>query len=236
MRADALAAATPTWATSSTRPETPASCSVTTLLRRGRVTLDGVAVAADDALEAGAGLLDVALELVARLGAATLVAGLELLELALGLLAGAERVGDRAGGARSRGHAPRAWRRRRRARRARRATCPAPPWCGRRGRWPWRPRASRCGPACGRGDRSSSTAWWPSSNGVVRRAAGLRLRAAGLRLAAAGFLAARLAGVVVEVVVVVLVVFSAMLALPPALKDRVRSLCSPDLFPANICT
>src|SRR5215212_6986536 len=63
-----------------------------------RVLLDGVAVAADDALDAGAGLLDVTLELVARRGAAALVAGLELLELADGLLAGAEGVGDGAGG------------------------------------------------------------------------------------------------------------------------------------------
>ena len=64
-----------------------------------RVTLDGGAVAADDALEARAGLLDVALELVAGLDAATLVASLELVELLLGLLAGAERVGDRRRGA-----------------------------------------------------------------------------------------------------------------------------------------
>ena len=91
-------AATPTWTTSSTRPETPASCSVTTFGLRARVTLDGVAVATHDALEAGAGLLDVALELVARGGAAALVALLELLELTHGLLARAERVGHRAGG------------------------------------------------------------------------------------------------------------------------------------------
>ena len=61
----------------------------------GGVTLDGRAVAADDALQAGAGLLDVALELVAGLDATALVAALELLELTLGRLAGAEGVGDR---------------------------------------------------------------------------------------------------------------------------------------------
>ena len=93
-----VAVATPTWATSSMRPETPAIWLGHDVRATRRVTLDGVAVAADDALEAGAGLLDVALELVARRGAATLVAGLELLELALGLRAGAEGVGDRAGG------------------------------------------------------------------------------------------------------------------------------------------
>src|SRR4051794_15218308 len=64
-----------------------------------RVTLDGGAVAADDALDAGTRLLDVALELVAGLDAAALIAGLELLELALGGLARAERAGERAGGA-----------------------------------------------------------------------------------------------------------------------------------------
>src|SRR3954447_12218372 len=63
----------------------------------GRVTLDGVAVAAGDALEAGARLADVALELVAGLGAAALVAGLELLELPLRRLARGERVRQRAG-------------------------------------------------------------------------------------------------------------------------------------------
>src|SRR3954471_11445610 len=44
------------------------------LAARG-VALDGGAVAAHDALHAGAGLLDVALELVTRLDAAALVAG-----------------------------------------------------------------------------------------------------------------------------------------------------------------
>src|SRR5690349_14841861 len=58
------------------------------------VLLHGVAVAADDALEARAGLLDVPLQLIAGGGAAALVAGLELLELADRLLAGAEGVGD----------------------------------------------------------------------------------------------------------------------------------------------
>src|SRR4051795_6861973 len=45
------------------------------LATRG-VALDGVAVAAHDALQAGARLLDIALELVARLDAAALVAAL----------------------------------------------------------------------------------------------------------------------------------------------------------------
>src|SRR4051812_44279161 len=62
-----------------------------------RVTLDGVAVAAHDALETGACLLDVALHRVAGLHATTLVATLKLLELALGGLRGAEGVGERAG-------------------------------------------------------------------------------------------------------------------------------------------
>ena len=185
-----VAAATPTWATSSTRLETPASWLVTTLSRRGRVTLDGGAVAADDALQAGAGLLDVALELVAGLDAATLVAGLELLELALGLLAGAERVGERAGGL---DHAV--------ARLERGADV------GERGALGERlallrrgaggadvglggARASRC-LACVRTRRPVVFDGVVAVvRRVVRRAAGLRLRAAGLRLAAAGFFAA----------------------------------------------
>src|SRR3954447_15783210 len=61
----------------------------------GGVALDGRAVATDDALQAGAGLLGVALELVAGLHATALVAALELLELTLGRLAGAEGVDDR---------------------------------------------------------------------------------------------------------------------------------------------
>ncbi len=89
------AAATPTCTTSSTREICPA----TTLRTVRRVTLDGGAVAAHDALQTGARLLDVALELVAGLDATALVARLQLLELLLGRLARAERVGQRAGGA-----------------------------------------------------------------------------------------------------------------------------------------
>ena len=65
---------------------------------------------------------------------------------------------------------------------------------------------------------------------AVRRAAGLR---AG-RLRAAGFFAAGL--LVVVVVLVVVLVFSAMWLFSPCPEVWVSNLCSPELYPTNICT
>ena len=194
------------------------------------VLLHGVAVAADDALEAGAGLLDVALELVARRGAATLVAGLELLELALGLLARAERVGQRAGGADDAvarlSVAPTYVS-------AARSTIDLPCSAVVRAARTLALAASRvcCEPACGRGGRSSSTASWPSCCASSRPAASACERPASWRrpLLRGGL---RRGG---GVVVVVLVSFSAMVAFPPALRIGFES-GSPLMFPANTCT
>ena len=218
-------AATPTWTTSSTRRGDAGELAGHDIVATRRVTLDGGAVATHDALEAGAGLLDVALELVAGGGAAALVAILELLELTHGLLAGAERAGDGAGGARRRGRAPRAWRRRRRARRARRRLpCSAVMRAA---------RTLRLGGVARlvgglRADATTRGARRRRGRGAARGR--LALASGGLRLPPAC-----LAAGLVAVVVVVGSWSLRPCGSSPARRFGFLKLCSPQ-FPANICT